>query len=67
MTVPVRGVPRWAPTWKWWSATVVGAGGIATAAAQAGHWSQTLTVTAIGLAVQRLVAWITPNTTGGTA
>lgn len=53
-----------APTRKWWAATVVGAGTIGTGWAEAGHWSHTLTVAAVGFAVQRLVAWLVPNAEG---
>lgn len=51
----------WWPSRKWWAATVVGAGTVGTAWAEAGHWSASLTVTAIGLAVQRFTAWALPN------
>lgn len=50
-----------APSRKWWAATVVGAGTVGTAWAEAGEWSQTLTIAAIGFAVQRAVAWLVPN------
>jgi hypothetical protein len=46
---------------KWWAATVIGAGTIGTDWAVTGHWSQTLTIAAIGLVVQRATAYILPN------
>jgi hypothetical protein len=52
---------RQIPTRKWAVATVIGAGALATAWAEAGEWSSTLTVTAVGFVVQRLVAWLVPN------
>jgi hypothetical protein len=53
--------PTWLPSRKWWAATVTGAGTIGVAAAEAGHWSSVLTVSAIGFAVQRIVAYLIPN------
>jgi hypothetical protein len=49
------------PTRKWFAATVTGLATIGVAWAEAGDWSQTLTITAIGFAAQRLVAWLIPN------
>jgi hypothetical protein len=49
------------PTRKWFAATVVGLAGLGTAWAEAGDWNSTLTVTAIGLAAQRLIAYLVPN------
>lgn len=51
----------WAPTWKWTVATITGVGTVALGWADAGHWTGALTKIAIGLAVQRLVAYFTPN------
>lgn len=49
------------PSRKWLVATVVAVGTVATAWAEAGDWNQTLTVAAIGLAVQRATAYLVPN------
>jgi hypothetical protein len=49
------------PSRKWFVATVIAAGTVATAWAEAGDWNQTLTVAAIGLVVQRATAWAVPN------
>ena len=49
------------PTRKWWAATVVAAGTVGTDWALAGHWSRTLSVAAVGLVVQRAVAYLIPN------
>lgn len=51
----------WAPSRKWWVATVVALGTLGTAFAEAGDWSSTLTITAIGIAVGRFSAWMLPN------
>jgi hypothetical protein len=51
----------WVPTRKWIAATVTGAGTIGVSWAEAGHWSSVLTVSAIGFAVQRIVAYLIPN------
>lgn len=50
-----------APTRKWWAATVIAAGTIGTDWAVTGHWSQTLTIAAVGLVVQRATAYLVPN------
>lgn len=55
------------PTRKWWAATVVAVGALGTAFAEAGEWSSTLSVMAIGLVVQRSTAWLVPNKEGGEA
>ena len=52
-----------APSRKWWAATFVAAGTVGTDWAVTGHWTQTLTIAAVGLVVQRAVAWLTPNET----
>lgn len=49
------------PSRKWWAATVVAFGTLGTAWAESGDWNQTLTVAAIGLAVQRATAYLVPN------
>jgi hypothetical protein len=54
-----------APSRKWWTATVVGLGTVGTAWAEADHWSKALTVTAVGLGVQRATAWLVPNANEG--
>jgi hypothetical protein len=65
---PRRHVPARAGTWrpsrKWWAATGVAAGTLGTAWATAGHWSSTLTIMAIGLAVAQFTHWMLPNQTG---
>lgn len=53
------------PSRKWWAATVVALGTIATAAAQAGEWSSTLTVLTVGVVVGRATAWLVPNKEDG--
>lgn len=58
--VPAAGGSWW-PSRKWWAATALAAGTVATAWATAGHWTGTLTITAIGFAVQRFTAWMLPN------
>jgi hypothetical protein len=60
-TTPRTNGPRLAPTRKWWAATVTGGGTVAVAWAEAGDWTSTLTVTAVGFAVQRAVAWLVSN------
>lgn len=52
---------NWLPTRKWWAATITGLGTIGVAWVQASGWTSTLTVTAIGFAVQRGLAWVLPN------
>lgn len=52
---------KWLPTPKWVVALTVGLGGLATAAVEAGEWSDTLTVMAITLAVERITAYVAPN------
>ena len=49
------------PTRKWWAALIVGIGTIATATVIAGEWTAQTTAVAIGLVVERAVAWLTPN------
>ena len=56
-----KGVTSWWPTRKWWAATVVGAGTVATDWAVTGHWSQALTIAAVGLGVQRATSYLVPN------
>lgn len=55
------------PTKKWWAATVTGVGALATLWVQTGSWTVDVTIVAIGLGVQRVVSWLTPNdeTIGG--
>jgi hypothetical protein len=50
-----------APSRKWIAATIVAAGALGTAFAQAGEWSSTLTVMAIGLVVERATAYLVSN------
>jgi hypothetical protein len=64
MTEPKARKTSWMPSNKWISATVLGAATIGTGWATAGHWSSALTISAIGIASQRLVAYFTPNSTG---
>ncbi len=52
---------NWIPTPKWTVATVTGAGALGTAYVEAGEWNDTLIIMAIGLAVQRISAYVTPN------
>jgi hypothetical protein len=62
MTAPkTRSSWGWAPTRKWWTATIIALGTVGTAWAEAGDWNQTLTVAAIGILVQRATAYIVPN------
>jgi hypothetical protein len=50
------------PTRKWWSATVVAAGGfLATFATNNWHWTPEFAGAVITIATQRLVAYIVPN------
>lgn len=51
----------WVPSRKWFAATVVALGALATAWAQAGEWSSTLTVMAIGIVVQAATSYLLPN------
>jgi hypothetical protein len=50
------------PSRKWFAATVIGLGTIGVDWATAGHWTQTLSIAAIGFGVQRCVAYFLPNT-----
>lgn len=59
-----KGWRAWMPTWKWTTATITGVGAIGYAWADAGHWTQGLTKALIALAVQRSVAYATPNSYG---
>jgi hypothetical protein len=51
---------KWMPTRKWFAATILAAGTVATAIAQSG-FSETTMVAIIGLVVQRAAAYLVPN------
>jgi hypothetical protein len=54
--------PRWHPTQKWWAATILGFGGLAsTWSAMGWHWTNALSGAAVTLATQRLVAYLVSN------
>jgi hypothetical protein len=55
------------PSRKWFAATIVALGTVGTAWAEAGEWSSTLTILAIGVVVGRATAWLVPNNEGGEA
>lgn len=53
---------KYMPTWKWWTATVTGAGtviGVAVTGDGINTDDEKLLV--VGFIVQRVVAWLTPN------
>jgi len=53
---------KWTPTPKWIVAFTVGAGAIASAFVEAGkQWNDTLSIIAIGFAVERITAYVAPN------
>jgi hypothetical protein len=53
------------PTRKWFAATVVALGTIATAVIQAGGFDTTTEIALVGLVVQRVVAYLVPNDSEG--
>lgn len=56
----------WLPTWKWWTATITAAGAVATVVLTGdGLNTDDEKALVIGLVVQRLVAYATPNTEAG--
>jgi hypothetical protein len=57
----------WFPTRKWWTALIAGVGALLVTGVSTGDWSRELAGAAIGLVVQLLLAYLTPNqaTPGG--
>lgn len=51
------------PTRKWFAALLVGAGTIATLYITTGGWDAEESIAAVGLVIERGVAWLTPNAT----
>jgi hypothetical protein len=52
----------WAPTRKWWAATILGISGyLGTLAGTGWHWSNAMSTALIALIAQRVVAYMVPN------
>lgn len=52
----------WAPTTKWWAATIVAVGGILTTLSTQGwNWSPQFAGAVITIVTQRLVAYVVSN------
>lgn len=65
MTTLKTRAAAWWPTWKWWTATITGAGTIVTVALIGdGINTDDEKILVIGIVVARLVAWTTPNQGG---
>jgi hypothetical protein len=53
---------KWtAPSRKWFVTQVTALAALATAAIQAGEWTTTLSVMAVGIAAQAAIAYLVPN------
>jgi hypothetical protein len=56
---------KWtAPSRKWFVTQVTALAALATAWLQAGEWTTTLSVMAVGIASQALIAYLVPNAEG---
>jgi hypothetical protein len=53
--------PHLHPTRKWWAAQITALTALVTAWVNAGTWNKPLTVAAIGLVSQGVIAYIVPN------
>lgn len=63
----MKTVKTWLPTRKWVATQVTATAALAVAWATAHEWSTTLTISAIGIGSQALIAYLVPNsdTPGG--
>lgn len=67
LAVPSATRSRWWPSRKWWTATIIAAGGfLGTLAMHSWHWTPEFAGAVITIGTQRLVAYLVVNDDAGT-